>query len=193
MFLSADEIVEYFRSGQIAMEPFCEQLLKPSSYVLRIGNMWRRWRQGSVVDVGTRSTERDMDPPFEANEVILEPRQFILGATLERLSIPTNLTVLLFPLSHIARYGLFANLGSALVSPGYGRKSPCALTLELSSLTCRPLRIHAGTPICHAVFVRTTENAETFKPSIYEAMGVPAGPQLFEEYQQLLGPGPNEA
>ena len=92
---------------------------------------------------------------------------------------------MLSTLSHIARFGLDVLHNSFLVSPGFGRNAPTALTFELVSHNPNPIRLRPGLPICHIGFQQVlnpgTPNA-TLSKSIYENKASPVPPMYVEEF-----------
>jgi dCTP deaminase len=198
MFLSATDIESSIRSGEIRLEPFQPELLKPASYVLRLGSRFARWH----------SSARRLSPWTEAidpaqlvyeeapNGIELAPGDFLLAATMERVSVPRNLVGVMSPLSHIARLGISVVSGSCWISPGFGEAKPTALTLEICSLTRSAVVLHPGMPVCHLAFAETSRPAHnTVRPldaSVYEGRDAPMGPRLLEEFQFAARRGTDE-
>jgi len=196
MFLSADQIEGAVRGGALRIEPFDRQLLKPTSYVLRLGDGFRRWDPAAgVVDPWAPDASSAALGAIERGpEIVLRPGEFVLAETLETISMPSHLVGLLSTLSHWGRFGLSADNGSWLVSAGYGAGAPTRLTLELVSTNPLPLRLRAGLPVCHLLFARADSAHGESGPlarSVYEGLETPSPPQLFEEFHALVGPEPN--
>lgn len=123
---------------------------------------------------------------FEQNEFVIENGGFCLAASLERISLPANIAAFISPLSHLARFGIRMNGGAILVSPGFGAVVPTQLTLEITSSCPSPLRLCAGYPAAHLIFMHVSEGTEMSKmfQSIYEGQDVPAGPSLAAEWHK---------
>jgi len=186
MFLSAEEIQEEVRSGALVIHPFLPSLLKPASYVVRLGYRFRRWaKTGSVVDPWAPDAASPALQEVETgSELVLHPGDFVLVDTLEEVGIPAHLVGLLSTLSHWGRFGVSADNGSWLVSPGFGGGRCTRLTLELASSNPNPLRLRPGMPLAHLVLARTGPGVEAslFSQSIYEGLPAPSPPRLFEEF-----------
>jgi dCTP deaminase len=188
MLLSASEIERAISSGELLIEPFDANQLKPASYVMRLSNRWRRWRAvNEPVDLA-RSVDTNvfMSPIILSEECILASREFCLGATIERLSLPAHLAAFVAPLSHFARTGLNIGLGSFLVSPKFGSIAPTSLTLEIAVHSPLSVRLRAGLPICHVAFVRVAPETgpHPMDRSVYEGQETPSGPLLAEEWNR---------
>ena len=190
MFLSANEIQDFVASGELIIDPFSLENFKPASYILMLGNRWRKWFASSdPIDVGKPlDEERLLSPIVTSDEYILSKSELCLAATVEKLSLPQNLIGIVAPLSHISRWGLNINLGSLIVSPRFGGTIPTGLTLELVSHNPSPLKLRTGLPICHLAFIEVShsENLLPLNKSIYEGRETPSGPFLNEELAKLL-------
>src|ERR1035438_6452668 len=120
MWLSAAEIAKRVHEGQLGISPFEERMLKPASYVLRLGPqclVWKR-RPGHIV----LSEYRAQDADFErvpTEQAVIQEGSTLLVSTLEKVSIGPDLVGILSTLSHLARFGLNVLNGSVIVSPGF--------------------------------------------------------------------------
>lgn len=94
---------------------------------------------------------------------VIHPGSFVLGATLEWLDIPRNLSAYVTGKSTLGRRGLIIET-SAGIHPGF---SGC-LTLELANVGEVPLEIRPGMKICQIFFHRV-------KPSRGGEPGVASG------------------
>ena len=185
-FLSGAEIEDLVQSGHVHIDPFDSRLLKPASYVLRLGDGWRgQSGPGPVVELESAS---DVVGPLQtAPEMVLDPGGFCLGCTAESLAIPRDHVGLVVPLSHVARAGISVGLGSLLVSPGFGDSEPTRLTLEIVSHTTRGTRLRAGTPICHLLLapVPSDRSDRLLGHSVYSGRPSPVPSNLYEEFSFL--------
>ena len=85
-----------------------------------------------------------------ADKLVLHPRDFVLGATLEYVSLPNNLTAHVLGRSTWARVGLVIAMAT-LVHPGYAG----CLTLELQNLGSAPIELQPGHRIAQLVLAET--------------------------------------
>lgn len=81
----------------------------------------------------------------------LHPGRFVLGATLEWIRLPANLSAQILGKSSLGRHGLIIETASG-VHPGF---SGC-LTLELANIGEVPLKIFPGMEICQLFVHRVT-------------------------------------
>jgi len=94
MILSDASLRAAIAAGHIAIEPFEDALIQPSSIDVRIDSMFRVFRNhtAGIIDVKadltglTELVEIPSDGVF-----MLHPGEFVLGSTIERLSVPDDL------------------------------------------------------------------------------------------------------
>lgn len=118
-----------------------------------------------LVDIG------DVDP------LILHPGEFLLGSTLEKITLPNDLVARLEGKSSLGRLGLLIHSTAGFVDAGWDGH----LTLELSNVANLPITIYAGMKIGQISFLQMTTAAD--KP--YGSDG------LKSKYQGQWGPTPS--
>lgn len=115
------------------IEPFVLGQVQPASYDLTLGHQFCFPDSAEV--------------PYASKEVILRPKQLLLGCTRERLSLPPDLAGQVEGKSGNARRGIQVETAGH-VDPGY-----CGIiTLEIYNLSTIPLRLHEGMGIAKVVF-----------------------------------------
>lgn len=189
MFLSARSILDNINRKDISIEPFDEGCLKPASYVLHLGRFFRRWtqRNHSIIMWCEKAGEHHLDDPFESDQLTLNPGDFVLGCTNERIMMPANLAGLISPLSHIARFGLSVHCGADWINPCFGHSKPTQLALELKNNNISSLVIDASMPIAHLRFAQISGDLSTCRrhTSIYEGQDPLTTPKLYEEWNRV--------
>lgn len=193
-FLSANEIHHEINQGRIIIDPFEPNLIKPASLVLRIGNRWRQWKKKShPIDIWSPNAAKDNLENIEIEDKFqINSGQFVLGVTLEKISVSDDFIGFISMLSHLGRFGLSIHSNSFVVNPGFGSKSPTELALELTSFNPTSLLLRSGVPVCHLVFARISNKAfpidriSFLKKSIYEGRDPLGEPLLFEEFSSKL-------
>lgn len=182
-------IADLVASGEVGIEPFQEVQLRGASYVLRLGRRFRRWLPGNAaVRLWSPSAAvAALAPPEEADVITLNPGDFVLGCTLELISLPNDIAGQISPLSHVARFGLSITCGADLVNPGFGCGTPSRLALELYNHNSRPLELRSGMPVAHLRFVATgADGRANLSRSIYEGSDPLTAPLLFEEWSSFI-------
>ena len=184
-------IAQLIASGTVGIDPYLEVQLKGASYVLRLGRRFRRWLPGeSAVRIWSPSAAGTaLAVPENADILTIDPGDFILGCTLERIRLPAHIAAQISPLSHVARFGLGVTCGADFINPGFGEVAASMLTLELHNHNSRPLELRSGMPVAHLRLIEIgTQVGVPLARSIYEGADPLTGPLLFEEWSPILSP-----
>jgi dCTP deaminase len=155
--LTRDAIRAEMEAGRVVITPFDADQLGAASVDLTLGDEIRVFEPGTEpIDVRAESDYREhtmlrrLDVPY-----VLEPGCTIHGITRERIELPPDLCGLLEGRSRFARLGLMIHVTSAFVQPGVANRQ----VLEMSNVSNRGLRIHAGVRLCQIVLLRTEGRA----------------------------------
>ena len=126
--------------------------LSSYGYDLRLGEEFKIFRHipGTVVNPKAFNPDNVIDAPLHEDKwgkyFILPANSYGLGVSVERLSIPKNITALFIGKSTYARSGIIVNL-----TPGESMWRG-HLTIEVSNASSADCRIFAGEGICQALF-----------------------------------------
>jgi dCTP deaminase len=139
--------------GRIVIDPFDPTLVQPSSVDVRVDNRFRVFQNSRYPYIDVRQPMEDLtelvevegDEPF-----ILHPGEFVLGQTLERVTLPNDLVARLEGKSSLGRLGLLIHSTAGFVDAGFSGN----LTLELSNVANLPITIYYGMPIGQLSFMR---------------------------------------
>ena len=153
MVLSDRTIRAEIDSGRIVIEPFDPKLIQPSSIDVRVDRRFRVFHNARYPYIDVRQPMDDLteavtvegDRPF-----ILHPGEFVLGQTLERVTLPNDLVARLEGKSSLGRLGLLIHSTAGFVDSGFSGN----LTLELSNVANLPITIYHGMPIGQISFMR---------------------------------------
>jgi dCTP deaminase len=155
--LTREAILAELDAGRVRITPFSREQVGAASIDLTLGDEIRVMNGGSEpIDIRSDQDFRDhtrvrrLDQPH-----VLEPGRTIHGITVERIALPPNLCGFLEGRSRFARLGLMIHVTSAFVQPGVDNRQ----VLEMSNVSERPLRIHAGVRVCQIVLMRTDGEA----------------------------------
>jgi len=159
MVLSDRTIRAEIAAGRIAIEPFDDSMVQPSSVDVRVDNRFRVFHNARYpyIDVRkpmeglTELVEIGPDEPF-----ILHPGEFVLGQTLERVRLPNDVVARLEGKSSLGRLGLLIHSTAGFVDAGFEGN----LTLELSNVANLPITIYQGMPIGQMSFMRMDQPVE---------------------------------
>jgi dCTP deaminase len=157
--LSDRTIRAEIEAGRILIDPFDPRLVQPSSVDVRVDRRFRVFHNARYpyIDVRqpmpglTELVEVEGDEPF-----ILHPGEFVLGQTLERVTLPLDLVARLEGKSSLGRLGLLIHSTAGFVDSGFSGN----LTLELSNVANLPITIYHAMPIGQLSFMRMDTEVE---------------------------------
>ncbi len=150
------EIKTAVSNKELIIEPFDLSLVQPNSYDVRLANKFS-WHQASsqVIDPYKAETITSGLISIEEDSFIVAPGQFVLGATLERFSLPANIVGQLTGKSSLARLGVMVHVTAGFIDAGFS-DPPAQITLEIVNVGTRPVKLHAGMSIAQMVFTSTS-------------------------------------
>ncbi|MHB8262258.1 MAG: dCTP deaminase [Acidimicrobiales bacterium] len=186
MILSDRSIKEEIAVGRLAIEPFSEADIQPSSVDLHVDRHFRLFRNHSIGVIDVRESQEDLTELVSVGEdgpLILHPGEFILGSTLERVKIPDDLVARLEGKSSLGRLGLLIHSTAGFVDAGWDGH----LTLELSNVANLPITVYPGMAIGQISFLRMTTPAEhpygsSAVRSKYQGQWGPTPSRYFENF-----------
>lgn len=208
--LSAPEILARLaadgeRRLSIIPAPRSEKLegRRGTSIDLRLGRWFRSFKQThtpacnlaptellQVGDSAHRLPTKQHYIPFR-KKFVVHPGSFVLGATLEWIDLPSDLSAYVTGKSTLGRHGLIIETAAG-IHPGF---SGC-LTLELANVGEIPLEIYPGMEICQIFFHEVASVGEVNK-GVASGFRKPALPRqstdaAFERLVASYGPESSE-
>lgn len=182
MVLSDRSIKEEISNGRIIIDPLDWGCIQPASVDVHLGNkllVFKTWRDPFYIDVRQNPANlNDMVEIKESNPFFLQPGEFVLGSTVESLTLPDDVVGRLEGKSSLGRIGLLIHSTAGYVDPGWSGN----LTLELSNVAKLPITLYPNMRIGQISFLRLTTAADT-------AYG---DPKLGSKYQGQSEPTPSK-
>jgi len=180
VILSDRTIREEVAAGHIVIEPFDDRLVQPSSVDVRLDSVFRVFRNhtAGLIDVKQDLTALTEQVDIAADGVfMLHPGEFVLGSTVERVTVPGQLVARIEGKSSLGRLGLLIHSTAGFVDAGFSGH----LTLELANVASLPITLYPGMKIGQISFMRMTTPAD--RPYGSGATG--------SKYQGQRGPTPS--
>jgi dCTP deaminase len=140
-------------AGRIVIDPYDEAMVQPSSVDVRVDNRFRVFHNARYPFIDVRQPMDDLTELVQVEDgepFILHPGEFVLGQTLERVTLPNDLVARLEGKSSLGRLGLLIHSTAGFVDSGFSGN----LTLELSNVANLPITIYQGMPIGQISFMR---------------------------------------
>jgi dCTP deaminase len=187
VILSDRSIREAIESGRLGVEPFDPQLIQPSSIDVRLDRKFLVFRNTKRAFIDVKQPADDLMELIEVGPdepMFLHPHEFVLGSTLERVSIPNDLVGRLEGRSSLGRLGIVIHSTAGFLDAGWGGH----VTLEISNLANLPVALYPGMRIGQISFVEMTTPADTpYGPgrgSKYSNQQLPTASRLYLDFQQ---------
>ena len=186
MILSDRSLREAIAAGRIVLDPLDESCIQPSSIDLKVGNLFRVFRNhtAGVIDV-----KQDLEDLTELITIpddgvfMLHPGEFVLGSTLERVGVPDDLVARVEGKSSLGRLGLLIHSTAGFVDAGFDGH----ITLELSNVASLPITIYPRMKIGQVSFMTMTTPADQpygkgARGSKYQGQRGPTPSRYFENF-----------
>lgn len=159
MILSDADIRRRLEEGSLEVAPLEDPDLQiqPASVDLRLGDRFLEFRRTNIPYIHPESetevTEYVSETVVEEDEdFVLHPSDFVLGTTIERVSIPDDLVAHVEGRSSLGRLAIVVHATAGLADPGYEGQ----ITLELSNLGAAPVALTPGMRISQLTFTELT-------------------------------------
>ncbi len=156
MILTKEKILEAVKNKDIAIYPFDKKNIGPASVDLTLDDRFRIFKKDLTVGVDEGKNYKDISQLKRAKELVLEPGDFVLGITKERIKLAENICGWLGGRSRFARLGMLIHSTAAFVQPGIDNKQ----VLEIKNLSENRLTLKADVKICQIMFERTDGKAK---------------------------------
>jgi len=182
MLLSDRDIRAELHAGRIGLDPLELGMVQPSSVDVRLDRYFRVFANHRYTCIDPAVQQDDLtelvepkgDEPF-----ILHPGEFVLGSTLEVISLGDDLASRLEGKSSLGRLGLLTHSTAGFIDPGFSGH----VTLELSNVANLPIKLYPGMKIGQICVIQLSSPSEhPYGSSIYGS-----------RYQDQRGPTPSRS
>jgi dCTP deaminase len=182
VLLSDRDISRQLDEGRVRLDPFDPKLIQPSSVDVRLDRWFRVFQNHRYPYIDPSEEQEDLTELVETNgddAFVLHPGEFVLGATLEVVTLPDDVAARLEGKSSLGRLGLLTHSTAGFIDPGFSGH----VTLELSNVATLPIKLWPGMKIGQLAFFQLTSPAEN-----------PYGSAVYgSRYQHQRGPTPSRS
>jgi dCTP deaminase len=182
VLLSDRDILSEIAAKRIVVEPYDEAMIQPSSIDFRLDRYFRVFENHRYPHIDPAADQSDLTrevEPVGDEAFILHPGEFVLGSTLEVVSLPDDLAARVEGKSSLGRLGLLTHATAGFVDPGFSGH----VTLELANVATLPIKLYPGMKIGQLCFFRLSSPAEH-----------PYGSEKYgSRYQGQRGPTPSRS
>src|SRR6478672_4027902 len=135
-------------------------MVQPSSIDVRLDKYFRLFDNHKYPYIDPAAEQPDLtrlvEVSSEEDRFVLHPGEFVLGSTLETVSLPDDLAARVEGKSSLGRLGLLTHSTAGFIDPGFTGH----VTLELSNVATLPILLWPGMKIGQLCFFRLTSAAE---------------------------------
>lgn len=150
--LSDLEILRARSDHSLKIEPFDPLMMQPASIDLRLGDTLRfAKRNEGFVDPKLPVDEHWSDEfLMEDDGTVINPGDFVLGSTVETVTLSPRLAARVEGKSSLGRLGLLTHITAGFIDPGFSGQ----ITLELKNVNTKPIILYPGMKIAQLCFIR---------------------------------------
>ena len=182
MLLSDRDLKAAIGQGRMGLSPYDEAMVQPSSIDVRLDRYFRVFANHRYTHIDPAVAQEDLTEQVEPDgdeAFILHPGEFVLGSTLEVITLGDDLAARLEGKSSLGRLGLLTHSTAGFIDPGFSGH----VTLELSNVANLPIRLYPGMKIGQVCVLRLSSPAEhPYGSSVYGS-----------RYQDQRGPTPSRS
>ena len=182
MLLSDRDLKAALASGRLALTPYDEALVQPSSIDVRLDRFFRVFANHRYTHIDPAEQQDDLTELVEVADdeaFLLHPGEFVLGSTLEHITLADDLASRLEGKSSLGRLGLLTHSTAGFIDPGFSGH----VTLELSNVANLPIKLYPGMRIGQiCVLPLSSPSEHPYGASVYGS-----------RYQGQRGPTPSRS
>jgi dCTP deaminase len=151
MFLSHQTIEKYIKEGKIIIEPgFDKKNLRPVGIRIHLAKDLLRPKPNQIVSLTAAQDLKYRQIDLTKEDFLLEPGQFVLGASYEAIQTPPNILAILDGRSTVARLGLTTHITASVIDGTF--ETPHVAVLEIKNLGNFKIRLNFKDPIAMMLF-----------------------------------------
>jgi dCTP deaminase len=147
---------------EITPKPDFKTQLGSCSIDLRLGNNFRIFdhSKNAFIDPTKKDYSNEITKEVrveDGDRFVMQPGDFVLAVTLEKIKIPDNLLGRLEGRSSLGRLGIVVHSTASVFDPGWNGQA----VLELGNLGRIPVALYPGMRICAMTFEQLSSKADT--------------------------------
>lgn len=185
MILSDKDLRTEIKKKRIKVAPFVSEHIQPASLDVRLGNEFRIFKNSTKPYLDVKEPMEDFMELIKVKkggQIIIHPGEFLLGTTMEKVTVPDDLVCQLNGRSSIGRLGIIVHATAGFIDPGFEGY----ITLEMTNVANIPIALYAGMRIGQLAFTRLSSPAEnpygTKKGSKYSGQEGPTTSRIWKDF-----------
>ncbi|MBT5016651.1 dCTP deaminase [Candidatus Peregrinibacteria bacterium] len=190
MILSDRDIKARIQAGDIVVTSPNNDHMKnihASSMDFRLGKYFKVYNNSAqpVLDPAKPETLQNCTTLIEVEKgkpYIVQPGEFVLGVTLEKIKLPNDLVARVEGRSSLGRLGIIIHSTAGFIDAGFEG----TITLEITNINRMPIALHPGMRVCQFAFETMSSEAEV--PYHQKSHSKYQGQELPEESRITIDP-----
>lgn len=192
MLLSDRDILAQVDAGRVRLDPWDPAMVQPSSVDVRLDRFFRLFDNHKYPVIDPAQEQPELTRLVEAvgeESFVLHPGEFVLGSTLEQVTLPDDIAARVEGKSSLGRLGLLTHATAGFVDPGFTGH----VTLELSNVATLPIVLYPGMKIGQLCFFQLSSPAEhpygsQARGSHYQGQRGPTASRSFQSFHRTSVP-----
>lgn len=156
MILTKKEILEEIKKKNIHISPFKKENIGPASIDLTLADEFRVFIEYKSIILSEHTNAEKLTKKIKQKQITLEPGDFVLAKTQEKISLPENICAFLSGRSRFARMGLLIDVTAFFIHPGVSNTQ----VFEIKNISQNEITLSKGLKIAQLILVRTEGKAK---------------------------------
>ncbi|MDP3918793.1 MAG: dCTP deaminase [Nanoarchaeota archaeon] len=158
MILTKEAIKKAVKDKKIKINPYKAHNLNGASLDITLSDDFWFYTRSQTIKLSEHTDFNKYTKHKKRNSIRLEPGEFVLGMSEEKITMPDNICALLSGRSRFARMGIVVHATAFLMHPGVSNHQ----MFEIKNLSNNTLVLEKGLKIAQVIFVKT-EGKEKYK------------------------------
>ncbi len=156
MILTKREILEEIKKKHIRISPFKKENIGPASIDLTLSHEFHIFPEPREIVLSEKTDAEKITSLKKQKSIILQPGDFILAKTTEKITLPQDICGLLSGRSRFARMGLLIDVTAFFIHPGISNRQ----VFEIKNISHNSIILSEGLKIAQLILVRTEGKAK---------------------------------
>jgi dCTP deaminase len=158
MILTKEAILREIKNKRIKIYPFNRKNIGPASIDLTLDSRFHVFKQSYAVTLSENTSAESLCNKKTLKSVTLNPGDFVLGRTREKITLPDDICGFLSGRSKFARVGLTIDVTAFFIQPGVSNRQ----VFEIKNLSGHKIILKPGSRIAQLILERTEGKAKYF-------------------------------
>ncbi|MDP3728749.1 MAG: dCTP deaminase [bacterium] len=156
MILTKKEIIQEIKNKNISISPLNKKNIGPASIDLTLADEFRVFLPAQKILLTEATDAEKFTKKITQKQIILQPGDFVLAKTKEKITLPENICGLLSGRSRFARIGLLIDVTAFFIHPGVSNHQ----IFEIKNISHNEITLTKGLKIAQLIFIRTNGKAK---------------------------------